>query len=80
MRTLALAALLTMAQAGAPLAADHAEMRSALREVETARRHLEAAKHDYRGHRTTAVEELRQAEEQIRKGIEAGGAKEKEKE
>jgi hypothetical protein len=56
-------------------------MRSALREVETARRHLEAAKHDYRGHRATAVEELRQAEEQIRKGIEkAGGAKEKEKE
>jgi HEPN domain-containing protein len=48
-------------------------MRAALREIETARRHLEAAKHDYRGHRTTAVEELRQAEESIRKGIEKAG-------
>jgi hypothetical protein len=81
MRRFALAALLLAAPVAGARAADHAEMRSALREVETARRHLEAAKHDYRGHRTTAVEELRQAEEQIRKGIEkAGGAKEKEKE
>jgi hypothetical protein len=54
-------------------------MRAALREVETARRHLEAAKHDYRGHRSTAVTELKEAEEQIRRGIEkAGDAKEKE--
>ncbi len=77
MRVLALAALLTVVQAGHIVAADHAEMRAALREIETARRHLESAKHDYRGHRPTAVEELRQAEEQIRRGIEkAGTAKE----
>jgi hypothetical protein len=64
--------------AGVP-AADHAEMRTALREIETARRHLEGAKHDYRGHRSTAVEELKQAEEQIRRGIEkAGESREKE--
>ena len=79
MRRLVLAALLAIAPLGAVRGADHPEMRSALREVETARRHLEAAKHDYRGHRTTAIEELRQAEEQIRQGIEkAAGTKEKE--
>ena len=73
MRSLALAALV-LAVPLAARGADHAEMRSALREIETARRHLEAAKHDYRGHRKTAVDELRQAEEQIRKGIEKAGA------
>ena len=77
MRWLALTALSLVLPIGTVLAADHAEMRAALREIETARRHLESAKHDYRGHRPTAVEELRQAEEQIRKGIEkAGDAKE----
>ena len=77
MRRLALAALFLVAPIGTVRAADHAEMRAALREIETARRHLESAKHDYRGHRPTAVEELRQAEEEIRKGIEkAGDAKE----
>ena len=70
MRVLALGSLFVALQAGATLAADHAEMRGALREIETARRHLEAAKQDYRGHRTAAVEELRRAEEQIRKGLE----------
>ena len=70
MRVLPFGALLVALQAGATVAADHAEMRGALREVETARRHLEVAKHDYRGHRTAAVEELRRAEEQIRKGLE----------
>jgi len=65
---------LIVAQAVAVLAADHPEMRAALQEVETARRHLEAAKHDYRGHRTTAVQELRQAEEEIKRGIEKAGA------
>jgi len=75
MRAVALAVLLTMARAGVSLAEDHAEMRNALREIETARRHLESAKHDYRGHRTTAVEELRQAEGEIKKGIGQAGAK-----
>ena len=74
MRILALAALLAVVQARGVVAADHVEMRNALREIETARRHLQDAKHDYRGHRTTAVEELRQAEESIRKGIEKAGA------
>lgn len=79
MRALALAVLLQLAQSGVAAAADHAEMRSALRDIETARRHLEAARHDYRGHRSTAVTELKEAEEQIRRGIEkAGEAKEKE--
>lgn len=79
MRVLTLGALLVALPASAVLAADHAEMRGALREVETARRHLEAAKHDYRGHRTAAVEELRRAEEQIKKGLEkAAPAKEPE--
>ena len=79
MRVLTLGALLIALPAGAVLAADHVEMRGALREVETARRHLEAAKHDYRGHRTAAVEELRRAEEQIKKGLEkAAPAKEPE--
>jgi len=79
MRAVALAVLLTMAWARASRADDHADMRAALREVETARRHLEAAKHDYRGHRTTAVQELRQAEDEIKKGI-AGAKPEAEKE
>jgi hypothetical protein len=79
MRTLLLAALLTIVQSGSGRAGDHPEMRTALREIETARRHLEAARHDYRGHRSTAVAELKEAEEQIRRGIEkAGDAKEKE--
>jgi hypothetical protein len=72
MRVLALATLLAIARAG--VAADHAEMRGALRDIETARRHLESAKHDYRGHRPAAVEELRQAEEQIRRAIEKASA------
>ena len=75
MRVLALAAVLTVVHAGGIVAADHDEMRAALREVENARRHLEAAKHEYRGHRPTAVEELRQAEDQIRRGIEKAGGK-----
>lgn len=79
MLALALVALLTVAPSGVAAAADHAEMRTALREIETARRHLESAKHDYRGHRSAAVTELKEAEEQIRRGIEkAGEAKEKE--
>lgn len=78
MRWLALLALLAAAQADAQ-GADHAEMRAALREIETARRHLEEAKHDYRGHRPTAVEELRRAEEQIRRGLEKAGGAAKEK-
>ena len=79
MRAVALAALLMLAHGVAVAAADHAEMRAALREIETARRHLEAARHDYRGHRSAAVTELKAAEEQIRSGIEkAGEAKEKE--
>ena len=79
MRVLAAAALVALVHAGPAAAADHAEMRAALREIETARRHLESAKHDYRGHRSTAVEELKQAEAQIRRGIEnAGEAREKE--
>ena len=79
MRAVALAAVLLVAQTGVSAAADHAEMRAALREIETARRHLEAARHDYRGHRSTAVTELKEAEDQIRRGIEkAGEAKEKE--
>ena len=79
MRALALAALLVVTRSGVAVAVDHAEMRSALRDIETARRHLEAARHDYRGHRPAAVEELKQAEEKIRHGIEkAGEAKEKE--
>jgi hypothetical protein len=79
MPRLALTALLLLAPLGASRAEDHAEMRGALREIETARRHLESAKHDYRGHRTTAVEELRQAEEQIKKGIEKAGAAKEER-
>ena len=79
MRIVAAAALVALVYAGPVAAADHAEMRAALREIETARRHLESAKHDYRGHRSTAVTELKEAEEQIRRGIErAGEAKEKE--
>ena len=70
MRALVLASVIGVFQASGVLAADHIEMRGALREIETARRHLEAAKQDYRGHRTAAVEELRRAEEQIRKGLE----------
>ena len=79
MRGLALVVLIASIGRGVAGAAEHAEMRAALREIETARRHLEAARHDYRGHRSTAVAELKEAEEQIRRGIEkAGDAKEKE--
>jgi hypothetical protein len=79
MRSLALMVLIAGIARGVAGAAEHAEMRTALREIETARRHLEAARHDYRGHRSTAVAELKEAEEQIRRGIEkAGDAKEKE--
>jgi len=79
MRSMVLMVLIAGIARGVAGAAEHAEMRTALREIETARRHLEAARHDYRGHRSTAVAELKEAEEQIRRGIEkAGEAKEKE--
>ena len=71
MRVPVLALVLALTPVGARAAdEDHPEMRAALREIENAQRHLEAAKHDYHGHRPAALAELRQAEEQVRKGLE----------
>ena len=50
---------------------EHAEMRAAMQEMLIARSHLQAASHDYAGHRRTAIDHLNQAIGEVREGLKA---------
>jgi hypothetical protein len=58
-------------------AEDHPEMDAARTALEQARSALQAASHDYAGHRKTALQHVNQALEQIRLGLGAAAGPEK---
>ncbi len=74
--TLSLAGVLLLCS-GPVLAEEHAEMNAAERDLESARAHLQAAPHDYSGHRKDAVEAVNKAIHHIHEGLAAVEAKEK---
>ncbi len=55
--------------------AHHPEMRKAYHHIREATRELEAAKHDYNGHRTAALEKAQAAMKEIIAGLESEGWK-----
>ena len=59
------------------LAEDNPEMNAALHDLESAKSHLQAAPHDYSGHRKTAVEAVNRAMKDVNEGLKAVAAKEK---
>jgi hypothetical protein len=70
-----LGALLLVA---APVRAeDNPEMNAAQHDLESARSHLQAAPHDYAGHRKAAVEAINRALKDVNEGLKAVAAKEK---
>jgi septal ring factor EnvC (AmiA/AmiB activator) len=58
-------------------AEDHPEMDAAQHDLESARTHLQAAPHDYAGHRKSAVEAVNHALKDIKEGVAAVDSKEK---
>ena len=48
---------------------DHPKMEAALKALDNARSNLEAASHDFHGHRLKALELVNQAREEIRAGL-----------
>ena len=58
-------------------AEDHPEMRAAENDLRSAKQHLEAAAHDYGGHRKQAIESIDHALGHIREGLESVEGKEK---
>src|SRR5690349_11717446 len=56
---------------------DHPEMRAAERDLQSARAHLQAASHDYGGHRRAAIEHVGKALGEIHDGLASVGGKEK---
>jgi hypothetical protein len=48
----------------------HPEIRAAMRALQNAERHLQQAAHDYGGHRVKAMELIKQAEEELKAGLE----------
>jgi len=58
-------------------AEEHPDMLAAQQALESARQHLQAAGHEYGGHRAKAVERVNQALEQIRLGLASAGGTEK---
>jgi len=58
-------------------AEDHPEMDAAQQDLESARSHLQAAPHDYAGHRKSAVEAVNHALKDIKEGIATVDSKEK---
>ncbi len=64
--------------AAAPIRAeDHPEMRAAERDLQSARSHLQAAAHDYGGHRRAAIEHVGKALGEIHDGLATVSGKEK---
>lgn len=48
----------------------HPQIRAAMRALMNAERHLQEAAHDYGGHRVKAMEIIKQAQEELRAGLE----------
>jgi hypothetical protein len=59
------------------LAEDNPEMNAALRDLRSAKSHLQAAPHDFSGHRKAALEAVNRAEKDVNEGLKAVAAKEK---
>jgi hypothetical protein len=55
---------------------DHPEMDAAVNDLQSARSHLQAAAHDYAGHRKTALEHVNKALAEIQAGLKTAGGKE----
>ena len=56
---------------------EYPEMTAAQHDLESARSHLQAAAHDYGGHRKTAIEHVNKALAEIHEGVATAGGKEK---
>jgi len=65
-QTVVPAALQAPARRGPPRGERHPEIRSAIRALERAKRHLEEAAHDFGGHRVEALAAVNKAIEQLR--------------
>jgi len=76
-RTLLVLIPVCLLAARAVRADEHPDMVAAQQALESARQHLQAAAHEYGGHRKKAVEHVNQALEQIRLGVAAAGGAEK---
>ena len=76
-RTLLLAVPVCLLAARAVRAEEHPDMVAAQQALESARQHLQAAGHEYGGHRAKAVERVNQALEQIKLGLASAGGAEK---
>jgi len=57
----------------------HPEIRAAMHALMNAERHLQEAAHDYGGHRVKAMELIKQAQEELRAGLEWDRAHEQKK-
>jgi len=55
---------------------DHPEMDAAQNDLQSARSHLQAAAHDYAGHRKAAIEHVNKALAEIQQGLKTAGGKE----
>jgi hypothetical protein len=71
-----LLALAVVTLVGRAVAEENAEMRAAQSDLKSAKSHLQAAAHDYAGHRKAAIEHVDGALGDIREGLAAAGSKE----
>ena len=76
-RTLLVMIPVCLLAARAVRADEHPDMSAAQQALESARQHLQAAGHEYGGHRAKAIERINQALEQIRLGLASAGGAEK---
>jgi hypothetical protein len=65
--------LLAAAPAGAE---DHRQMRAAEHDLQSARSHLQAAVHEFEGHRRAAIEHIDKALAEVHQGVAAAESKE----
>jgi hypothetical protein len=69
MRTLILVAAATLFVSGIVRAQEHPDMTAAQHDLESAKSHLQAAGHDYGGHRKAALEAVDRALRDVREGL-----------
>jgi hypothetical protein len=73
MKTILLTAAVALLVAVAPVRAeDETEMQAAQHDLQSARDHLKAAKHDYEGHRKDALDLVQRALAQVDQGLKIG--------
>jgi len=66
MGTFATVALLLMLSSPSPAAGKHPQIEEALEALHSAKAHLQAAAHDFGGHRVDAIRAIDEAERQLR--------------